>query len=223
MMDGNNHEHQLGYRKAGSVSRLMAHGPSPGRVSRDLEALLKINGAFRQQLAQIKATHHRESLFAAAHERLIDNLEQATEEVEVDVMQITIRPLLSAATDNAGRMTAVDYYIQRMGYTTSSCEELPHIIAKYKPSEPWSHMRVDELKRQRKSYEDELAYYEEVHRAELHFAEAITQCIGYMKLYFAQFRRILEERSRARHGAACEWLAKFGIDSTVDDFEHLVF
>ena len=219
------YEQQLGRRKAGSVDRSTPHGQSPGRVSRDIEALLKINGAFRQRLAQVKATHHRESLFAATHERLVETLEQVTEEMRADVLQkaLTIQPLSSAATGDAGCMTPVDYYIQRMGYTTSSCEELPHVIAKYKPLEPWSHLEVNELKQQRKSYEDELAYYEEVHQGELHFTEAITQLIGYMKLYFARFREILEERNRARHGAACEWLAKFGIDSTVEDFEHLVF
>ena len=141
------YEHQLGYRKAASVDRSTLH-QSHRKVPRDLEFLLKTAGAFRERLARVKATHHRESLFATTHELLIDNLEQVTEEMEADMKQkaLTIQPLSTAATGYAGCMTPVDHYIRRMGYTTSSYEELPHVVAKFKPTEPWSHLNAEELK-----------------------------------------------------------------------------
>ena len=183
-------------------------------------------GALKQLLADMKPGHHQEVVFATKLKQSTHDMKQLVEKIGAQVKQgpLTSQSFLPAATDCAGWMTPVDCYIQRRGRMTSSCDELSTVMDRHKSTSPRSrHSESVETRQRNKEYEHEIKYYKEIHRIGVHSRDAITQVISYIELYIARLEEIFAERNSARHNAACKWLAKLGIEISINDFEQSAF
>ena len=201
---------------------------TPMTMFERVHELTRINSFLLQIIAAHKDKHNAEVAFAEVvmqlHARLEDTVKYLNIGLESGSFN-TYSPFhRRPKSGRAGDITVLDHRIAMCGGTTSSYEELPHMLQKYKTRAPISLIeREDELVGTNRFLLEELKYHRGIREVETKFVIQISALRDKLENVQQELLDAWEERSKAKERVVSAWLGYWGTSRVDGDLEDVVF